>query len=251
MRERNLRLIPAANGRPAYYVSEITIGYRRLRRFAGYTKPEARDYLRALRAAASKGELESFLRPKEKERGVSFGDYARSLLDSAEWKQKRSARRDECSLKRLNREFKDLPLTEISPAAVREYMTERSQKQEAAPATVNRELSLLKSILNSAVYDGILGASPIQGRRVRKLEENNSRERAILGMNIGEEKLRELIRSAAPGIRPIVMIAVELGMRNPIEALTRLPQFSPYNQADQRLRGDFRAPLIPEYHEVF
>ena len=69
-----------------YYVTDITLGYRRIRRFAGYTKEEARDFLAKLRIEAKEGKLEEFIKPKSA--GDTFGAYARILLGSEEWKAK-------------------------------------------------------------------------------------------------------------------------------------------------------------------
>lgn len=213
--EKNLRFIPSANsGRPGYYVTDITINYHRIRRFAGYTKAEAKDYLAKLRLAARDGRLEEFIKPKAQEppRADIFGAYARSLLDSAEWKAKRSASRNEISLKNLNRSFKDIPLQDINPGRVREYITKRT-KDGMAPATINREISLLKSILYAAEYDGLISSNPIRGRRVKKLEEHNSREKTILNLNLTDDDLRRLCDCAAPHFKPILELALITGMR--------------------------------------
>jgi len=208
--ERNLKFIPAGAGKPAHYLTEITLGYRRIRRFAGWTKQEARAYLAELRLAAREGKVEELIKPKPAR--DTFGDYARTLLDSAEWKAKRSASRNELSLKYLNRAFKDTRLAEISPGLVRKYITERTEAG-MSPATINRELSLLKSILYAAEYDGIIPSNPIRGRRVKRLEENNSREKMILAMNLTDEDLRRLVDAAKPHLKPILMLALITGMR--------------------------------------
>ena len=208
--ERNLVFVPAKDGKPAHYLTEITLGYRRIRRFAGWTKQEARDFLAKMRLAAREGKIEELLNPKPA--GDAFSAYARALLDSAEWKQKRSASRNEISLKHLSRTFKNMQLSEISPGLVRRYITERG-KDDMSPATINRELSLLKSILYAAEYDGLIASNPIRGRRVKKLEENNSREKAILAMNLTDDDLRRLVDSAAPHLKPILSLAIITGMR--------------------------------------
>jgi len=208
--ERNLVFVPAKDGKPAHYLTEITLGYRRIRRFAGWTKQEARAFLAKMRLAAREGKLEELLNPRPA--GDTFGAYARTLLDSAEWKAKRSASRNELSLKHLNRAFKDTRLSEISPGLVRRYITDRGE-DGMRPATINRELSLLKSILYAAEYDGLIASNPIRGRRVKKLEENNSREKAILAMNLTDEDLRRLVDSAAPHLKPILSLAIITGMR--------------------------------------
>lgn len=209
--EKNLVFVPAMAGMAAHYLTEITLKYRRVRRFAGHTKEEARTYLGKLRIAAREGKLEELVNPKPV--GDAFGAYARSLLDSAEWKQKRSHRRDEISLKRLNRTFKNVRLAEVNPALVRKYMTERREKDGMKPATVNRELSFLKSVLYAAEFDQVIISNPIRGRRVKKLKEENSREKPILDMNLSDEDQVRLVECASDCIKPILKIALLTGMR--------------------------------------
>jgi integrase len=208
--ENNLKYIKGGVGEASYYLTDITLNYKRIRRYAGRTKAEAKEYLAKLRLAAKDGTLDEILNPQKlKDR---FKDYARALLDSAEWKQKRSAYRNEISLKHLTNFFKDMHLADINPGKVRQYITGRKNAGKK-PATINRELSLLKSILFAAEYDGLIPSNPIRGRRVKKLDEANSREKTILSLEITDEKLRKLIDCAAPHFKPVLKIALITGMR--------------------------------------
>jgi integrase len=209
--EKNLIFVPAQNGKPAHYVTAIILNYRRVRRFAGYTKEEARACLAEFRIAAKQGKLENLIKPEHPK--DLFGEYARSVLDSAEWKSKRSAGRNEILFNHLNREFKDSRLVDIKPGNVRRYVSQRIQEEGAAPATSNRELSLLKSILFAAEADEVIPANPIRGRRVKKQPENNQREKVILRLDLTDDKLRLLVDSAADYLRPILKIALTTGMR--------------------------------------
>jgi integrase len=210
-REKNLKYIDGQDGKPGYYVTEITLNYRRVRRFAGHTKEEAKAYLSKLILAARSGELEELISPKPA--ADTFGEYARTLLDSAEWKQKRSYRRDETSLDALNKKFKNTPLAEIKPGAVRMYMTKRIRDDKVKPATANRELSFLKSVLYKAEYDEIIQVNPIRGRRIKRLTENNNREKQILALNLSDDRLRKLIEAGDDWFRVVLRLAITLGMR--------------------------------------
>jgi len=141
-REKNLKFIKGQNGKPGYYVTDITLNYKRIRRFAGRTKEAAREYLAKLRLAAMDGKLEEFINPKPAT--DTFGEYARALLNSAEWKAKRSAKRNELSFRNLSRTFKDIRLEDVNAGLVRKYVTERKNKG-LAPATINRESYRFKS----------------------------------------------------------------------------------------------------------
>jgi len=210
-KEMNLKFIKSKDGKPGYYITDITLNYKRIRRYAGSNKEGARNYIAKLRIANKEGKLEELINPKSAR--DTFGDYARGLLDSAEWKEKRSALRNERSLKNLNRLFKNVQFLDINPALVRKYITERKE-DGMAPATINRELSLLKSILYAAEYDGIIASNPIRGRRVKKLEENNSREKIILNLKLQDDDIRQLVECAAPHLKPILKIALITGMRH-------------------------------------
>lgn len=210
-REKNLVFVPANKDKPAHYLTEITLNYRRVRRFAGFTKEEARAKLAELRIAAKQGKLEETIKPEQPK--DLFGEYARAVLDSAEWKSKRSAGRNDISLQHLNEDFKDSRLIDLKPGAVRRYVTRRIQEDGASPATVNREISFLKSILYAAEADEIIPSNPIRGRRVKKQPENNHREKAILGLNLTDDKIRDMVDVAAEYLKPILKIALTVGMR--------------------------------------
>jgi len=208
-KDKNLRFIKKRNGLSCWY-TDITLNYQRIRRFAGYTKAEALNYLADLRRAARDGKLDEFLGRAKKE--TRFADYGRNLLDSKEWKEKRSAERNEYSFQNLKAFFGDCKLNEINPALVRRYINKRAD-EGASNATINREITLLKSILYQAEYDGIIESNPIRGRRVSKLPENNNRERVILEMKISDDDLRRLIDCCSERIRPIIILALTTGMR--------------------------------------
>jgi integrase len=74
-------------------------------------------------------------------------------------------------------------------------------------------LSFLKSVLYRAEYDGIIDSNPIRGRRVKKLDENNHRERVINELGLTDDDLRRLVDAATPYLRPILKVALTTGMR--------------------------------------
>jgi len=209
--ENNLRLIPARNGKPGYYLTDITLKGRRVRRYAGQTKEDAKIFLGKMRIAARDGKLGDLIKPP-KTGEMTFGEYARSLLDSAEWKAKRSSERNEISFKNLNQSFKNVPLAEIKSGQVRRYITER-QEDGLQPATINREISFLKSVLYTAEYDGLIVSNPIRGRRIKKQPENNHREKIILSLGLTDQDLFRLVESAADYLQPILKLALTTGMR--------------------------------------
>lgn len=92
-------------------------------------------------------------------------------------------------------------------------MTQRIEQDGAAPATANRELSLLKSILYPAEADEIIPSNPSRGRRVKKQPKNNQRERTIIDLELTDEKIALLFGATEDYLKPILKLAVTTGMR--------------------------------------
>ncbi len=74
------------------------------------------------------------------------------------------------------------------------------------PATVNRELSCMKTILNRAVRHGKLDVNLIS--KVKKLPENNIRMRVL-----SLEEFENLLAACSPHLHPVVLTAYYTGMR--------------------------------------
>ncbi len=84
---------------------------------------------------------------------------------------------------------------------------ERTKRGEApAPATLDREVELLKRMLNYAVKCTKLAVNPIA--RVSLLGKSNVR-RVVLK----EETFAKLVEAADPHLRPILLVAYDTGMR--------------------------------------
>src|SRR3989475_3905658 len=81
------------------------------------------------------------------------------------------------------------------------------EKSRCKPATINRDLSRLRHMLNIAVEWELLEESPMQGMKF--LRENNARTRYL-----SVDECHRLIDSCmAPHIRAIVTVALHTGMR--------------------------------------
>ena len=133
------------------------------------------------------------------------------LRDHAEL-HKRSVRRDREIIKTLNRFFGSLVLHEVTRHRIEHFKRERltgrwrahNQKRSpkpVQPATVNRELDMLKSIFSKAVEWGKLIDSPARG--IKRLRVENRRTR-ILSL---DEQWR-LLKACRPKLRAIVTIAL-------------------------------------------
>ena len=74
------------------------------------------------------------------------------------------------------------------------------------PATVNRDLAILKHLMNTAIAWGYLYENP--AKPVKLLRENNARLRYLT-----KDEIDRLIDAAHTQLRPIITLAVNTGMR--------------------------------------
>jgi len=123
---------------------------------------------------------------------------------------------DKHNIKVLKAFFPGLYLHEITPHKVQTFKSERAKtfytRQDGStktitPATVNRQLTCLKSIFNKAIAWGkFTGSNPVKG--VKLFKENNARLRFL-----EKEEITKLLANCSPAIKPIVIVASNTGMR--------------------------------------
>ena len=108
-------------------------------------------------------------------------------------------------MKHLNVFFGGTLLTELGPFPIERYKLER--RQAAAPATVNREIALLKHLFNMAEKWGLYrGRNPVKG--VKFLSENNLQFRSLT-----EEEEARLLEHCSPYLQDLVTFAIHTGLR--------------------------------------
>jgi integrase len=135
---------------------------------------------------------------------IPFNQFADMYLERVVLLMK-SIRTERDRVKRWTREFGSRPLGQITRAEVEAWRREKMSK--CRPATINRDLSRLRHMLNIAVEWELLEESPMQGMKF--LRENNARTR-YLSL---EECQRLIAGCIAPHIRAIVTVALHTGMR--------------------------------------
>jgi integrase len=136
----------------------------------------------------------------EVEPNLAFGELAaRFLANGAKaWHIDR--------LKVLLPYFGEMPISRISKSVARDYRQCRHREKRLTDTTVNRDLECLRHILFWAVDEGLLLANPLSRMR---LERERKRKRPVLSF---EEEHRLLIAAAAH-LQPIIIAALEAGMR--------------------------------------
>src|SRR5438067_290873 len=179
----------------------FTVGGRRVRETVGPNKKVAEKVL-SLRITQV---LEHrFFPPKRQLGRIPFNQFADMYLERVVPLMK-SIRTERDRVKRWMRQFTTRPLGQITRAEIEAWRRERMSK--CRPATINRDLSRLRHMLNIAVEWELLEESPMKGMKF--LRENNARTRYL-----SLEECQRLIASCiAPHIRALVTVALHSGMR--------------------------------------
>ena len=188
------------------------IGYsangRLMREAVGESRKFAELVLGKKRAEVREGR---FLDVK-KHAKIKFEDFAKTFVElhSKVNKRPRVAKRDEQLIKRLSGHFAGKYLYEITSKQIEEYKKVRKETKLKdkfiAAATVNRELACLKCMFNKAIEWGKADDNPV--RKVKLFKENNKRLRFL-----EKEEIPKFLDSAAPHLKPILIVALFTGMR--------------------------------------
>src|SRR5438067_9029070 len=149
--------------------------------------------------------LENRYFPPNRQSGrMPFKDFAQMYLER-EGALLKSIRTDRNRVLAWAREFGNRPLGQITRTEIEAWRREKMAR--CRPATINRDLSRLRHMLNIAVEWELLEESPMQG--IKFLRENNARTRYL-----SLEECQRLIASCmAPHIRAMVSVALHSGMR--------------------------------------
>lgn len=128
-----------------------------------------------------------------------------SARDNSSWREDRA--RSRTLLSQLgSRRCVGLSLRDIDQYRNRRFSQTTRRGGPPSPATLDREVELLKRVLNYAVACGWLESSPIAG--VKLLRKPNVR-RSVLN----EKEFADLVQAADPKLRPILIVAYDTGMR--------------------------------------
>lgn len=186
------------------YVIDYYYQGRRRREVAGTNKREAENILAIRKAEILQGRYQI----KQSSR-TTFADFAEIYMVYAK-ANKRSWLRDHTSLTHLLPVFGANKLGDITTHAIEAYKIKRLE--DVKPATVNRELVLLKHMFNLAIAWGKATANPVRG--VRLLREAALPERILT-----REEITKIFAVCSDYFRPIVLTALHTGMRK-MEILT-------------------------------
>ena len=194
----------------SWYIDFYYEGKRYTEKVGKVSKGVAEEKLDIKRSEVIRGEW------KPKVVKVPFEKFKEQYLELTRADRKpRSVIRDECSLKHLSGAFGGKMLSEINPVMIAGYKKKR-QEERAEPATINRELGCLRTMLNRAQSWGKLQRLSFgfgKKKDVKFLKEPKGRNRTL---SLEEEiRLFEAVRSTTKSqhLEPIIVTAINTGMR--------------------------------------
>lgn len=183
--------------------------------------------------------------PHELER-FRFEDLAELIREDYKAKGRKS--NIEYPLAHLTDAFGGWPVVDIREAEIRRYRSSRL-KEDAANATVNRELAALRRMFNLGRREGLVGSVPAISDLM--LPENNTRTGFLR-----EKEFRKLIDALPPRLKPLVEIAYVTGWRKG-ELLSRTWAHVDFEHGWLRLEpGETKSgsgrqfPLIPDLRSL-
>jgi integrase len=174
---------------------------KRVRKRVGTSKKDAELALKDIEVRQYKGEFMGITDPKE----MIFDNLCVQYLEYAQAnKTPFSYIRDLTSSRSLLKCFRDRLISAITALDLENYKTAR--RQEIKPASVNREMAMIKHMFNKAVAWGLLKDNPL--RQVLKFKEPPGRVRYL-----SNEEIRELLSCCNGHVKSIVVMALYTGMR--------------------------------------
>jgi integrase len=197
-----------------WYV-DLYVDGRRKRKAIGSRK-EAENALTAIKADVLRGEFKF-----KRENKVHFEAFTEDYLEHCRTNKKRSVSRDENSIKFLEANFSGMLLSKITPWHIEEYKKKRleggiklppepgSKKRKdwrVKPATINRELACLKHMFSLGIKWKMADENPV--KEVQLFQEQQIEMRILT-----REEIDRLVANATPRLKPILLIALNTGMR--------------------------------------
>lgn len=216
---------------------------RRVREKVGPSKGEAENALAIRKAEVIHGRYKF----QSRQSVPSFQEFSKRYLRYAEV-TKPGIRNERYRISILVRTFRHRKLSDLKAWDAEKYKAERSQKVK--PATINRELGNLKHMMTMAVTWGYINENPFSC--VKLLHVPKKVERVL---TTDEEclLLAACDRIRSPFLRPIVIIALNTGMRRGEILSLQWNQVDLLNRTIRIYNGKTRSSerVIPMNNTVF
>ncbi len=186
-----------------YYYEFMYKGKRYYERIGAVSKTVAKEIAAQIRAKIIRGEY-----IPDRERRITFKEAAQKYLEWYRTKsnaRELSARKHESRLQTLIAYFGAYQLKRISYFTIEHYKKKRLQ-DGVSKETINKELTLLKSIFNRAKEFGLFsGELP----KIEKFKDTQKEEVRYLT----KEEAQRLINACPDHFKPVVIFALNTGLR--------------------------------------
>jgi integrase len=136
---------------------------------------------------------------------IRFDEFIVNYLNVSKANKKpQSYRRDIVSSKNLMPHFGDEYLDDINPYLIEQYRITRLNK--VTPSTINREVACLRHCFTKAIEWGYAKDNPV--KKVKFMKEPAGRARFL-----ESSEINRLLLECSPWLKPIVIVALNTGMR--------------------------------------
>jgi integrase len=170
-----------------------------IREMVGPTKTLAKEVLRIRKSEIAQDRFKI----TKKRRAPRFEEACDRYLEHAK-KSKRSWKRDEVTLKIAKAFFKKKRIDEITSWDIERFKAVRVKK--VTKSTVNRDIAVLKRLFNLAIDWNLIERNPAKKVALYRIDERPMRV-------LSQDEERRLIEAAAPHFRPLIIVAINTGMR--------------------------------------
>jgi integrase len=192
----------AAYKRGNNWYIDFTFHGQRIREMIGPSRKGADKVIAKRRAEIAENK---FLDVRKEPDPIKFYDFAKEYLQWAKANKKPSSYgRDLSLMRQLNKEFETKAIQEITTWQIEKYKARR--KEEIQPASVNRELALLKHMYSKAIEWDKCKDSP--AKKVKLLKGEVKRVRFLM-----PDEIQTLLSNCVDHLKPIVTVALHTGMR--------------------------------------
>ncbi len=189
-----------------FWISYRLPGGKQKREAVGFSIEEARDAEGKRRSQKRENRIFDIV-PEGKMTFQQLADWYTKLKSV---KALKSYDRVELCLQQFNSVFGSRLVNSIRIVDLEEYQAKR-QKDGRAPATIDMEVSIVKTMVNKAFDNDMIGAHALKAfKKARKLLKKNANVRDRI---LNRDEYRRLMERLPPHTRAIVSIAVHTGMR--------------------------------------
>ena len=184
-----------------WYVSYIDPNGKQVRKSVSPYRETAEKALRKIQVEIDEGR---YLDIRKEVKKVFFEDFSTQYIESYANLENRTARKQGIQMANIAKFFHGRYLHEVTQLDIRRYMAERAKIVK--PSTINRDVSLIRSMYNRAKEWDVIASNPTDG--IKKLTENNERCRWLT--EVEQDRLLTFCHGLT---RVIVVVALRTGMR--------------------------------------